>query len=257
MPALLVSDRVTALAVLVICLVVLYVMMIIQGEKRKKVYPIRRLAPVDAFEEAVGRAVETGRPIHYAPGSVSLRIEDTPQTLASFAILGYVAGLAAKYNCRIIVTAQHPEVYAVVVEIVREAFVAQGKADQFREDDVMYLPQLKAAAGVMQREHVAANFLIGSWAHESLVLVEAGAAAGAINLGGTARMDQIPFLASCCDYCLIGEEVFGAAAYITKDPIRTSTIAGQDYLKFMFLALIVVATILSTMGQTQLTKMFG
>jgi hypothetical protein len=182
---------------------------------------------------------------------------EAPQTLAALSILGYVAGLAAKYNARIITTSQYPEVYPLCVEVVRQSYIAEGKADQFREEDVVYLPQLKAAAGLMLRERVAANFLIGAFWHESLVLTEAGAAAGAINIGGVATMHQLPFMVACCDYCLIGEELFAASAYITKDPVATATIAGQDYVKLVSLGLIILGTVLSTIGITDLLRLFS
>jgi len=245
-----------ALGLLVVCLGILTYMIIVQGERKRKVYSIRRLAAMDACEEAVGRAVEMGRPIHYTPGTAQLTMAEAPQTIAALSILEYVARLAAKYNARIITTSQYPEVYPLCVEVVREAYLSSGKADQFREEDVVYLPQLKAAAGLMQRERVAANFMIGAFWHESLVLAEAGAAAGAINIGGVATMHQLPFMVACCDYCLIGEELFAASAYITKDPVATSTIVGQDYIKAVSLGLIVLGTLLSTVGMPQLWNLF-
>jgi hypothetical protein len=252
-----VTGRMTVFAFLLLFLVILVYLVIIQGERRKKFFPIRRLPAMDASEEAVGRAVEMGRPIHYTPGTAVLTRMEAPQTLAALSILGYVAGLAARNGARIITTCQMPEVFPMVFEVVREAFIAEGKLDMFVEEDMIFLPQLKAAAGLMQREKVAANFLIGAFWHESLVLAEAGAAAGAINIGGVATMHQLPFLVACCDYCLIGEELFAASAYITKDPVMTSTIAGQDYIKFITLALIILGTLLSTLGLPQLRNLFG
>ena len=136
------------------------------------------------------------------------------------------------------------------------AFLAEG-SDQFEEDDVMYIPQLKAVAGLLLRERVAANFFIGWYAHAALVVIESAARAGAINVSGASELSQVPFLVGCSDYCLIGEEVFAAGAYITKDPVQTSTIAGQDYIKFIIIASMIIGTILTMAGYPQLLKFLG
>ena len=243
------------LTTLLIFVIMLY-LILVEGEKRKKVFKIRRLPPIDAIEEAVGRAVETGRPVHYNPGSARLNTMAAPSTIASLAILGYVARIAARQGARIITTADIPEIYPLENEIVREAFLAEG-SDQFEEDDVMYIPQLKAVAGLLLRERVAANFFIGWYAHAALVVIESAARAGAINVSGASELSQVPFLVGCSDYCLIGEEVFAAGAYITKDPVQTSTIAGQDYIKFIIIASMIIGTILTMAGYPQLLKFLG
>jgi len=251
------SGREVILVGTALILVILLYMMIIQGEKRKKLYPIRRLPAMDAMEEAVGRAVEMQRPIHYVPGTGALNRLEATSTLAGLTLLSYVAGLAAKTGARIITTCQVADVYPLTIEIVRQAFQVEGQTDMFREEDCLFMPQEKSAAGLIQRERVAANFLIGAFWHESLVLIEAGARAGAMNIGGAAyTLGQIPFLVSCCDYCLVGEEVYAASAYITKDPSETSVIAGQDYIKLIGLGFIILGTLLSTMGLTVLYDLF-
>jgi len=253
-----ISNRVIVLLFTVGSFAVLIYLMFYVGERRKKIFHIKRLPPIDAIEEAVGRCVELGRPMHFTPGTATLTRMEAPGTIAGIAILGYVARLAARLGVRLIATCQMPETYPLVRETVRESFITEGKIDYYNDEDVIYMPQVKAAAGLMQREHVGANFLMGGFWHEGLVLAEAGAIAGAINIGGIAApVATIPFLVICCDYCLMGEELYAASAYITKDPVLTSTIAGQDYIKVACVVLILIGTILSTMGLTQFASLFA
>lgn len=56
-------------------------------------------------------------------------------------------------------------------------------------------------------------------------------------------MAQVPFFVAACDYCLIGEEFYAAAAYIGHDPVLTGSIAGQDWGKILAISLLVVGII--------------
>ncbi len=77
---------------------------------------------------------------------------------------------------------------------------------------------------------------------------EAGNQAGAIQVGGTAAITQIPFFVAACDYALIGEEIYAAAAYLTKDPVRIATIVAEDWAKFFVAGLLVLGAVLKTFG---------
>jgi hypothetical protein len=71
-----------------------------------------------------------------------------------------------------------------------------------------------------------------------------------MQVGGTARMYQIPFFAALCDYVLIGEEMFAAGAYVSDDPQQLGSIAAQDWYKIAALIVIVVGAVLATAGVT-------
>lgn len=209
---------------------------------------------MDAMEEAVGRAAEMGRPIHFTPGWAELTQLEASAMIAGIIIMGYVARIAARLGTRIITTCAKVTVYPLCVETVRQAFEVENKSDMFRLEDQMFLALDSTALGVMEREKIAANFLIGAFWASSLTLAEGGARVGAIGIGGCTTMHNIAFLVACMDYCLIGEEVFAASAYITKDPVQTSTVAGQDYIKIIILVLLVLGSILTTMGLPMLKQ---
>ena len=100
----------------------------------------------------------------------------------------------------------------------------------------------------MFKEQVATNIMIGDFAFDALMYAEAGNQAGAIQVGGTAAITQIPFFVAACDYALIGEEIYAAAAYLTKDPVRIATIVAEDWAKFFVAGLLVLGAVLKTFG---------
>ncbi len=211
---------------------------------------VRRIAGLDAVDEVVGRATEMGRPVLYSPGIGDLTSADT---LASFNVLGHVAKLIAKYDARMIVCNRTPSVQPITESVVRAAYFEVGKPDAYREDDVRFLTndQFGYAAGVvgiMNREGVAALVMFGLFYAESLVFAEAGNQAGAIQVAATSSTSQTPFFIVACDYCLIGEEIYVAGAYLGQDRVRLATIVVQDWGKQFTLIIIVLGVIAATIG---------
>jgi uncharacterized membrane protein len=223
-------------------------LMVKQARTGGAIPKVRRIAGLDAVDEVVGRATEMGRPVLYSPGIGGLEAADT---LASFNVLGHVAKLIAKYDARLIVCNRTPNVQPITESVVRAAYFEVGKPDAYREDDVRFLTndQFGYAAGVvgiMNREGVSALVMFGLFYAESLVFAEAGNQAGAIQVAATSSTSQTPFFIVACDYCLIGEEIYVAGAYLGQDRVRLATIVVQDWGKQFTLAIIVLGTLVST-----------
>ncbi len=214
---------------------------------------IRRLEALEAIDEAVGRATELGRPLHYSTGRGAITDEHAPQTMSGLKVLAYTAKLCAQYNCDLINTVNQPLVLPLSSEMVKLGYANAGKLDEFKPDQMVRFispDQMSYAAGTMeliQKEEVAANVLIGGFYAEALLLMEAAAANNAIQIGGTARMYQIQFFVVVCDYALIGEEIFAADAYLSGDPAALGALRAQDYGKLFCVACIVTGSLLRTL----------
>ncbi len=222
-----------------------------------KVFRIKEQRAIKIIDEAVGRATEMGKPIVMNLGVGGLRRgEYSPPTIAGLTVLSYVAGLAAKYNTRLIVpmiTGEASETIPIATEIVREAYLREGKADTFKPDEViLYLPNNASIMAMAERDQPAANIMVGYYTHESLIFSEAFGRQGAMQIGGTTNLYQIPFFAGACDYVLIGEEIFAAGAFIDPTPELTSSIAVQDICKIIGVILIVVGILATLAGNTTL-----
>jgi len=207
---------------------------------------VRKIAGLNAIDEAVGRATEMGKKIFYIPGILSL---SEIQTIASLSILKHVSKLTAIYGTDIEVPNKDPLVFSAARETVKQAYMEAGKPDQFKEDMVTYLTydQFAYAASVtakMVREKPATNFMIGSFFAESLILAETGQAAGAIQIAGTADVTQLPFFVTTCDYTLLGEELYAASAYLSREPVLLGSIKAQDAAKAILMIIMAGGIIL-------------
>jgi len=224
--------------------------------KKSQDLPIRRLAGLDAIDEAVGRITEMGRPAAFVFGNGTLEA----QWFAAFDILRYCSRETAKYNAEMIVCNPLAEVQPVVEEVVRGAYIAEGKPQDYNPDNVRYLSDtgLRAAVlGIFGREKVAANFMFGNYYHESVIFAEAGNAVGAIQISGTANTHQIPFFVASCDYTLLGEEIFAAGTYLSRDPAQVGSLVAQEYAKYFAVVIMIIGTIMSTMGSKALDQILG
>ena len=238
------TNRINILiAMLVFFALVVYY---IETAKKGKNLFVRRIAGLDAVEEAVGRATEMGKPIVYVPGLGS--VADIA-TIASLNILGEVAKKTAQYDSALLVPNRDPIVYTVAREIVKESYTKAGRPDAFRPDSVFFVTSEQfafaaAVDGLMVREKPATNFFLGMFWAESLVLAETGATTGAIQIAGTDSVFQLPFFITACDYTLIGEELYAASAYLSREPLLLGSLKGQDYGKMVILLTLVVGSVL-------------
>jgi hypothetical protein len=227
--------------------------------RRGKNLFIRRLAGLEALEDAVGRATEMGKPILYVPGLSTI---DDIATLASLNILSLVAKKTAEYNTTLLVPNRSPVVYVVAREIVKEAYTDAGRPDAFNPDNVYFLTENQwaytaAVCGTMVREKPATNLFLGHFWAESLVLAETGASTGAIQIAGTDSVFQLPFFITACDYTLIGEELYAASAYLSKEPLLMGSLKGQDWGKMIVLGILLVASALILLGLPWVLDLFS
>lgn len=221
----------------------------ISHAKRHEIF-LRRIPGLDAVDEAIGRSTELGKPILYLTGAHDM---SDPSTIAAAVILGRVAKRTAAYETELMVPHRDPITMAVCQEITKQAYLEAGKPDLFKEDSNFFITSdqfsyTAAVDGIMLRKKPAANFFMGSYFAESLLLTETGASTGAIQIAGTDSDHQLPFFVTTCDYTLIGEELYAASAYLSKEPVQIGTLRGQDIGKAIILSAIVIGTVLATIG---------
>jgi len=218
---------------------------------------IRKIAGLEALDDAVGRSTEMGRPILYVPGMTDL---DSLPTLSALSILKYVTKKSAEYATPMLVPLREPLVMAAAQEIMKEAYLEAGRPDLYEEDRVYFTTvqqfgYASTVAGTMMREKPGAIFLMGYYYAESLIMAETGNTVGAIQVAGTPAVDQLPFFIAACDYTLIGEEFYAASAYLSQRPEELATLKAEDVFKALFVGMIAVGSLLASLGIPWLAKL--
>jgi hypothetical protein len=237
----------TLLLMLVVCAAIW--LNILRAQAGRPMY-IRRIAGMDAVDEAVGRATEMGQPVLYIAG---LQDMDNVQTVAGITILGSIAKLVAEYETSLLMPTSRSLVMSTARETVKEAYLAAGRPDAYREDGIYYVTDeqfgfVAHVDGLMLRRKPAACFFLGAFFAESLILAETGNSIGAIQVAGTAMPTQLPFFVAACDYTLIGEELFAASAYLSQDEKMLGSLKGQDVGKVLAMGVVAVGSVLATIA---------
>jgi hypothetical protein len=159
----------------------------------------------------------------------------------------------AKYDSELLVPCFDPVVMTVSQEAVKNAYIEAGRPDAYREENIYFLTDQQfsytaSVCGLMVRQKPAANFLLGYFYAESLVLAETGSMTGAIQIAGTDSLSQLPFFITTCDYTLIGEELYAASAYLSREPMLLGSLKGQDVGKAFVMLMIIIGSILVSIG---------
>jgi hypothetical protein len=220
----------------------------IEFAKRRPGLFIRKIAGLEAIDEAIGRATEMDRPVYFIHGGNSV---DNMSVIASVNILSHIAYRTAEHDSRIMVMNQDPLVTAVSQEVVQQACTRAGRPDAYNPDNVSLIAYeqfafVAAVSGLMVREKPGAIFMMGYFGAESLLLAETGSSTGAIQVAGTDAYTQLPFFVTTCDYTLMGEELYAASAYLSREPRLLGSLRGQDVGKAFIMIALLIGTIVLT-----------
>lgn len=242
------SHATPAVLVLMIVMIAPLFLYMRRARAEKSLF-VRRIAGIDAIEEASGRAAELGQPIVFTTGLTLIG----PILYACLGVLSFIARKAAQYKSKLLLPQYNPEVMAVAEDVAREAYRIEGRQALFDARNIIFLSdeQFAFAAGyigLVQREKIASAFLFGEFAAESLILAEAGQQVGAMQIAATVRPEQVAFFIAACDYTLIGEELFAASAYLSREPIQLASLYAQDRAKCLFLGMIVIGVLIATLN---------
>jgi hypothetical protein len=250
-------KRTNVLVAMVICFSFI-LGFILYGKRGKKLY-IRPIAGLGAIDDAIGRATEMGKPILYSSGLGKM---DRVATMASMNILASVAEKTAEYNTPLIFPNYDPVVMTTAQEVVKEGYSKAGHPEAYKPDNIFFVTQSQfgyaaAVDGIMTRQLPATNLFLGTFEAEALILAETGNSIGAIQIAGTDSTIQLSFFIVACDYTLIGEELFVASGYLTKDPQILGSIKGQDWLKAIIVLSILIGGIAGLLGFSDFIKLFN
>lgn len=203
---------------------------------------IRKIAGLNAIDEAVGRATEMGRPVIMVPG-----LSDTinAKSIQALNIFKYVSKSAARFANPILVCCYNATIYAAATEMIRDVYQQEGVPERFDPDSVRFISdrQFAFAAGVsgaILRQKAAAAFFMGEFYAESLIFAETANSVGAIQVASSTELTQIPFFVAACDYVLIGDEFYAAGAYLTRQPVLIGSLVGQDWSKLLIAAMVII-----------------
>ncbi len=243
-------DRSADLALFVLfCGIIIYYQYLAGAGKRFSIR--RKLAALEAIPEAIGRAVEMGKPVHMTPGGNPLYGVRGTHIQMGLIIMGHVARTCARLGARLIVSIARPAGIPLATSIVETAFAVEGYPDI--DPDIRFYSTGDAPYGAgcintIATEECAVNMVIGGSGSDFPMIAEGAFRVGAFQIGGSANVWMIPLVVASCEYTLIGDELFAAGALLSENPIQLAGIAANDVSKLIIVAIVCVGSILASMG---------
>ena len=233
--------------VVFVLLLVFFVLFNIQRAGTGKDIYIRRIAGLNAIDDAVGRATEMGKPVLMVPGLGDLNAISV-QALNIFA---HISKTAARFANPIRLCCGNAAVFAVAQEVIRDVYQSEGMPEKMDADSVTFVSDRQFAfaagvSGIMLREQTAATFFMGEFFAESLIFAETANSIGAIQVASSTENTQTPFFIAACDYVLIGEEFYAASAYLTRKPVLVGSLVGQDWCKILIACFVIFGFLLES-----------
>jgi hypothetical protein len=227
-------------------------------EAGEEVPPLKRSVVVDAMDEAVGRAVETDRPLAMAPATLG-QGTGLAITMIGMSAVYYLASSCARTNARFLIWPAREDIINVTRQYVLDAYAAEGKLDEFDEDYTIRWVQVKWCGSKdiktvheMWEHNISSITLFGlSGCIQQQIQAMAPIIGTTVICGDAAPMGAM-FGAVFGDYRALGEESLALGAYLTEEPIQLGGIYAIDYFKYFTLPAVVIGYILFLAGMPQI-----
>ncbi len=235
---------------LVLLLLTLPVLFFLTSRVRAgKAGQLRALPGMAELPALIGRAAETGQPLHVSVGVAGVGGSTTAETWAGLTLLEQLADQAAACDTPLIVTVADATVLPLAQSILWRAYVRSGNPGGYDPTKVRLIapdPMAYAAgvAGLLEREPLAANVMVGSFGDEYLLMGETGARRGLRQIVGTADPRTLPQVYASADETLIGEEMFASGAYTARLPIQVGSLFTEDWARWAVIAAILIVAVL-------------
>ncbi len=214
---------------------------------------LRSLGGYESLKNQVGQAVESGGRVHVSLGPNSIIDSDAGVALAGLTMLEVVAETAAISDLSPVATTADPTAALVLNDTVRRAYLRQGQADKFEAKSARLvaldpIALAGGATGIIADDQVRANVLVGSFGPEVALIAEAGARHRIPQTVGSDRLEAQAVGYAMADHALVGEEVYVARAYLTKEPAPVASLAVEDAMRWLIVGLIIFGVAVQTFG---------
>jgi hypothetical protein len=219
------------------------------AKRAGKDIPLRPVPALAGVRGAVGRAAESGRPLHFSLGSGGVGDASTAESMAALLLLGLLAEEAATYDAHPIVTVANPTLLMAAQDQLRRAYARHGTPDNYDPSRVRLVApdRVGYAAGVidtLNHEALSSNILLGAFGDEYLLMGEAAARKRLAQVAGAADPNIVSYVYATTDKPLLGEELFAAPAYVGRQPTLVGSLLTQDWLRVFVVIVIIVGAIL-------------
>jgi uncharacterized protein DUF6754 len=216
---------------------------------------LREIAAYDTIRGAMSEATEEGRPVHVALGIGGISDAAAMDTLAGLMVLEYLSEQAAVTNNMPLVSTGDPTTMLLAQDMLSRVFKEREQLAEFDPLMVRFVGgsdtgEAYAASVVDLLDHgyVAANFMLGRFSDEYLLMGEVTARNNIRQVAGSSDPAVLAFMIPSADQVLLGEELYAAGAYLLNLPLHIADLIAQDATRWILLGAVGGVVLLKTLG---------
>ena len=249
------ASGIEPLAASMLVILLVFLVFLILADRRVRLGFRPALRPLPGFallDGFVGKAVETGRTLHVSMGTKGIGEASTVDTMAGLMVVERLAEQAVATGLNLVVTVSDPSLLPIAQDTLRRAYERRGYPQGYDPEHLRYIaPDAIAYAagvtGVLEREDVVANAMIGGFGDEFLLMGENGARRGIQQVGGASSPETLPLVYVSMDEALLGEEIYAGGGYLSSKPSHLGSLLAQDWLRSAIILAITLGVLIRTL----------
>lgn len=215
-----------------------------------------RLRDIPAFTRLIrtlGLSIEDGTRLHITLGHGSLLDARGSSALAGLAMLRIIAERTSASDMPSVASAGDPPLGLLTQDTLQAGYQAAGVEELYvpTTGRVTGLTPFSYAAGAMnisKNENVSANIMIGHFGPEAALIADASDREHVTLIGASDNLAGQSVLFASADDALIGEELFGAGAYLGAGASHTASLTVQDILRWLVVLALLGGTAAKFLG---------
>jgi hypothetical protein len=206
---------------------------------------LRPLPGYAALKSQIGRAVESGRRVHFALGRASLTGTASPASIASLAALESLARDGCASGVPPLVSVGEGSLLPAAQDTVRAGYERANRpkeyalsAAQFLAPETAPFAYAAGAADLMTNQEIGSNLMLGRFGGELALLSEAADRADMEQVIGSDDPLALSVGAAVTDNLIIGEELLAAHAYLHGRADQLAALQLQDIFRLLIILFI-------------------
>ncbi len=214
--------------------------------RRREAPETRDIPAFKDLQEQLGRAAESGRPLHIALGNGALGSEDTVSSLAGLHVLEGLIDAAIAYDVAPVITVGDPTLLPLAQDVVRRAYERSQIPEFYDASLVRFVApsSLAYSAGAIPvgaPERVTADVVVGTFGAEASLIADTSDWRNRPKTAAVDAVQAIGALYPATDHLAVGEELYASGAQLTEKKRFVTSLITEDILRFV-LALAILGT---------------
>lgn len=210
----------------------------------------RPLKALDGLQGQLGRAIESGHPLHVTMGNASLVNQASQTSIAGLHVVDHLAKDGCANGTPPMVTVGEGTLMPAAQDSLRHAYQELDRRVEYDPSQVQFVssdttPFVYAGgtAALLQQEQVTGNIAIGHFNTEVTLIAEAANNQNIDQIIGTDDPTALAIAAAFTENVLIGEEALAVGAYLDDVPGRLASLQLQDIIRWVLAGAIVLLAI--------------